>query len=430
MRVGSKRYMNKIRIKSIIAFALVVLAASTATQPTVSAVLLDKNLIEAGITQYDSRVSADTGCSETPQTVSGGITDSLNLGSDPKQRRVNLIKAFMQAYGLQAHQAAGIVGNFAVEAGSYSSDDTPGVRPDINQGESGAGAPPNSSALGYGWAQWSEGRKTAFVNFLNSNPQWVSEGRATDTADFNYLQKELTSSYQSTITELKKQTSAKDAAVSFESTFERAGVPVLDKRIHWANTSLSEYNSYGGGSGISLGSDGTVVACNQNSTGGSVGLGESAKFGAVAFPLKGSKSVVGNPEIFKNGTTSIGEHPYIAYDINAKPGTEVVAFAAGRVSYVSTDKCPGKLLTIWNEEAKLGVTYMHLSSHIAKGDTVAPGDHVGVVGTARQGCGIPHLHIDVATDDMRQPCARERCSIQDHFRSIGKDLYTTYEALP
>jgi endonuclease/exonuclease/phosphatase family metal-dependent hydrolase len=159
---------------------------------------------------------------------------------------------------------------------------------------------------------------------------------------------------------------------------------------------------------------------------------QSAEFSTVAFPLKGVKSTVLNPEIFKDNSTLLSDHPYTAYDILADTGTEVVAFADGEVSYVSTDKCPGKFLTIWNEQAGIGITYMHLSTHIGKGTKVKAGDYVGKVGSAEQGCGTPHLHIDASTDKIRQPCSREACaeSVKNTFRSLGKDLFNTYQQLP
>lgn len=414
----------KTMLKSTL-YTLCVLTLTASSYQPAAAILVNKDLVEGGVTQFDDRVTADSNCSDTPQTASGGVVDGLNLGNEPKERRANLIKVFMSTYGLTAQQAAGIVGNFAHEAGFYSGTDGPGgsVRPDVNQGES-AGAPPNPGGLGYGWAQWSGGRKTAFVNFLKEHSQWVSEGRATDTADFNYLKKELDGTYKSTITELKKQSTPREATISFEATFERAGDPQMDKRIKWAEQAFQEYRAAGGGT------DPITGAPAPCATEGGVGTGQSAEFGSVAFPLKGSKKVVLNPGMFHDGDADQGEHPYIAYDILVRSGVEVVAFAAGEVTYESVDRCGGKFLTIWNEEAKLGVTYMHLSSHISEGQKVQPGDHVGIVGSKAAGCGTEHLHIDVATDRIRQGCSRLGCTIQDHFRSIGKELYTTFQALP
>lgn len=356
-----------------------------------------------------SGVTAGQSCS-TGDTVSGGISKDFNLGTDPKDRRVNLIKAFMSAYGLTPEQAAGPVGNFMQESGG------PHLPPDVNQNDT-TGAPPNNTGLGYGWAQWSGGRKTLFVEYMNSKGFVTGDGRATDAADFGYLLKELDSTgYASTIPELKKQTTPEDAAVSFEATFESAGQPEMTNRKKYARQAYDEYTASGQGS--------TDTS--------SCGTAASEKFGQIAFPLRGTKKTVLNPGIFHDNTTDVGGHPYIAYDIYANQGTEVVAFAGGTVTYTSVDRCHVKFVTIWNPEANLGVTYMHLSDHIAMGKKVKPGDHVGTIGkgSGDPGCEVEHLHIDVATDKQRQACSREGCSIQDHFRPIGKELYTTYQGLP
>ena len=411
--------------KPFYAIIAAIFAVLTLSQP-ISAISINNNLIENGVTQFDYDASSSGSCTELTQTSEGGIIGGINLGAEPKERRVNLIKAFMSTYGLTPAQAAGIVGNFAVEAGNYASDTSPAVRPDINQGKTGSdtGQTPDPGGLGYGWAQWSGGRKTAFVRFLNENPQWVSEGRATDTANFNYLKKELEESYKGTIPALKETSNPTAAMKSFEETFERAGKPNYSERQKWANNAYQEYKAAGG-------SDSDVISDGPGSPGcAGVGTSQSAYFGEVVFPLKGGKKVVKNPGMFNNGDTDRGGHPYIAYDILVDPSVEVLAFASGVVTYTSADRCGGKFLTIWNEEAKLGVTYMHLGNHIPKGTEVAVGGHVGTIGSAAAGCGTPHLHIDVATDKIRQGCSRLSCSIMNHFRSIGKDLYQAYEALP
>jgi len=431
MRFNLKR-TAKLSVYGILSFVIIM-----SNYEPASAYLINKDYIERGITQFDERVTADLdNCSDIPPSTDGGAIGNVNVGNEPKERRVNLIKLFMSTFNLSAQQAAGIVGNFAVEAGSYAGDDTPGVRPDINQNHSGSpsGQAPLPGTLGYGWAQWSGSRKTAFVRFLNENPQWVNEGRATDMANVQYLKKELESSYRSTLPALRNTSTPNAAMRSFEATFERAGTPNYTERQRWAEQSYREYRASGGDDGsVTLDNPtGSTAACENTDDGGGVGTAPSARFDQVAFPLKGTKRVVLNPEMFHDGTADLGGHNYTAYDIMTNAGTEVVAFASGEVTYESVDRCGGRFITIWNEQAQLGVTYMHMSDHIREGARVQPGDHVGTIGTSDgAACGTgSHLHIDVATDRIRQGCSREGCTIQSHFRSIGKDLYNTYQALP
>lgn len=370
----------------------------------------------------------DTGeCSATnSENIVGGagtkVSKEFSLGTNPKERRVNLVKALRASFGLTAAQAAGPVGNFVRESGG---EDIP---PDVNQG--GVKGPPNGSGLGYGWAQWSGGRKTAFVNFIKDNGYVDEKGHATDAGNYAFLTHELSTGYKSTITELKKQKTPEEAAVSFEATYEKAGVPALSDRTKAARQAFNEYNGTDGGDASEDPASENFTpleGCASGEAGGAVG---SADYGQVVFPLAGNKSVVKNPGMFNNGDTDRGGHPYIAYDILANTGTEVVAFAAGTVTYTSVDRCGGKFLSIWNDQAKLAITYMHLSSHIPEGKSVKPGDNVGVVGSTAQGCTVPHLHIDSSTDKIRQPCSRNSCPVANHFRSIGKELYDAYQALP
>lgn len=397
-----------------------------------------------------SQLETDTiAAVDGPSSVN--VAQDFTLGTDKSIRPVNLLKQLMNDFNLKDFQAAGIVGNFMEESGGRW------LPPDTNQTPRSNGPPTSDYTSGhaYGWAQWDGGRKLAFVNFSISNhyikgrassakhPTPSTNASATDAANYAYLTHELTETGEGAVLPaLKKTTDVVSASTTWRVVFERAGEPHQSLRDGYAKDVLAAYRK---GTGIS--EDGTVDTTSDSATAtrgcspttttaGAVGTSESANFGDVAFPLKGSKSVVKNPGIFHDGTTDKGGHPYTAYDIYANHGTEVIAFASGVVTYVSSDICNDPFITIWNEKAKLGVTYMHISSgHIGKGTTVQAGDHIGTVakGTTtggEAGCAVEHLHIDVATDKIRQACSRTSCSIQSHFRDIGEDLYNTYEALP
>lgn len=358
----------------------------------------------------------DSSSCSTDSGSIGSISKDFSLGTDPKERRVNFIKAFMSEYGVSAEQAAGPVGNFMEESGG---DHLP---PDVNQGDT-TGAPPNGSSLGYGWAQWSGGRKTAIVSFLRNNDYLDERGHATDAGDFAYMNKELTTTYKSTITELAKQDTPEKAALSFHTTFESSGdtMEQIQERATAARQAFEEYKSDGGATG-----------------GGSDGCGatvSSVNFGEVAFPLKGTKKVVNNPDIFSGGTTQTAGHPYTAYDIMSNGGTPIRSFISGRVSYFFNDTCGGDSVTIWNQSLKIGISYMHMNPGDVRpkmGQRVNVGDVIGSVGRWYGGCGGDHLHIDASTDKIRQPCSRDACSdeVKSHFRSIGKELFETYQTLP
>lgn len=175
-------------------------------------------------------------------------------------------------------------------------------------------------------------------------------------------------------------------------------------------------------------------ATNPTSTGGcGDSSGSATLVGDTAFPLVGDKTVVTNPEIFKNNTTDRAGHPYTAYDIYAKTGTPVVAFMSGKVTSIGHDKCGGTSVGVFNQESNKTITYMHLSSSlkVSGGDTVTLGGAIGNVGSAANGCGTMHLHIDAVNGSRRPSCKRENCPIENQkfFVDIGPQLYNTYQAL-
>lgn len=361
------------------------------------------------------------GCGQNSAGTPANITvdKGFSLGTDDKERRVNLMKALMADFQLTPEQAAGIVGNFMWESGGKN------LPPDVNQGK-GPGPPLFSG--GYGWAQWTGSRQVTFIDFAIAGGYMGSKSEhATDAANYAYLKNELTTTYKSTIPELKKFNTTDETTASFEATFEAAGKPAIANRQAFAREVLAEYN--GGGAGGSTGSTGAT-------SGSACSTGGAAIVGDVAFPLKTTKSVVSakNPGMFHDGNTEKGGHPYTAFDILADPGTEVVAFMSGTVTLLTTDKCPGQMISIYNEQSDLTISYLHMDfgNHVNVGDTVTPGQHVGMVGPPANGCGIPHLHIDAAQGKTRPGCARENCppANASKFVDIGPQLFTTYEALP
>lgn len=346
------------------------------------------------------------------------VDKGFNLGpeSDGKTRRVNLAKALMKDFGLTAEQASGVVGNFMRESGG---DFLP---PDVNEG--GHKGPPAFSG-GYGWAQWTGPRQRAFIDYAVQNGFMPSAGvNANDAANYAWLKYELTNTEKNTIPELKKATTPEDAADAWERAFERAQVKASAEREQGARQTFGEING-GGGSGPSASSG----ACSNTSSG---------IVGNKAFPLKTTKAAIDakNPGMFANNTASKGGHPYTAFDILADPGTEVLAFISGTVTAVTEDKCPGRMISIYNKDTDLTVSYLHMNmdpgTHIAQGATVTQGQHVGQVGPPAAGCGTPHLHIDAAKGNSRPGCKREDCPAANaaKFVDIGPDLFTTYQALP
>lgn len=389
---------------------------------------------EVHIYWYDPNSAVST-CGAVPITGAGGSGDvsstptNFNLGAinNAPLRQKNLVTALMKDFGLSAPQAAGIVGNFMHESGGKN------LPPNINEG--GNAGPPRFKG-GYGWAQWTGSRQRTFINYAVQHGFMASSSvHATDAANYAYLKHELSTGYTETIRQLRSLRPQMDesqaslaarAAVSFEKTFERAGVPALQPRMENAQAALEAYNDAPG----AIPDSGAAAGCpDTGAAGGGVGIS-----GNYAFPLAGGKKVVKNPGMFRNNTADKGGHPYTAYDILANPGTEVVAFLSGTVTHLGKDRCPGRLISVYNKESNLTISYLHLSfsNHVKEGDTIAVGQHIGVVGAAANGCGIPHLHIDAAQGNDRPGCSRLNCpsSNASKFVNIGPQLYTTFQKLP
>lgn len=346
------------------------------------------------------------------------VSKNFSLGNENGKRPVNLLKQLMVDFNFKDFQAAGIVGNFMHESGGAH------LPPNVNEG--GDAGPPKFSG-GYGWAQWTGGRQTAFIDFAVANGFMASRNvSATDAANYAYLVHELTATAEKgAVAAVKSTQNVSEAAAKFEEVFERAGVVANESRDAHARDVLAAYkNNTGVGAPGSTNGGGGGGSCPESSG----ATGESPEFGEVAFPLKGNKSVVKNPE----SAFAPATHPYKANDIYANAGTEVLAYASGTVTSLHDGEL-GKGVSVWNDKAKLVVYYTHMANvSVREGAKISPGDKLGTLASVNTypGINVDHLHIDASTDRVRQACSRSGCSILDHFRELGPSLQSLYKKLP
>lgn len=144
--------------------------------------------------------------------------------------------------GITAAQASGIVGNFMQESG---------MNPHVNEG---IGDKPityggvEGGDHGYGWAQWSFGRKQDYLKYVdeqnkNGNPMEVG----SPASNYGFLVHELKTSESRTLDAFNsnKGMSPTEAAGVFRRVFERANEQLAndDNRITWANTLYAAYNN-------------------------------------------------------------------------------------------------------------------------------------------------------------------------------------------
>lgn len=94
-------------------------------------------------------------------------------------------------------------------------------------------------------------------------------------------------------------------------------------------------------------------------------------------------------------------------DLAAPLGTPILAIADGIVSFAGRRGTYGGLITIEHTVSGQRVTsyYAHLYDngiHVAVGDTVTAGQHIGDVGSAGKSTG-PHLHVEIHPGGASQP---------------------------
>ncbi|MDN5819299.1 MAG: phage tail tip lysozyme [bacterium] len=359
--------------------------------------------------------------------VGGSVDKGLNFGKETA-RPVNIAKILMADFKFKDYQAAGIVGNFMVEAGVH-------VYPDINEGGS-RGAPKFSG--GYGFAQWTGGRQTQFIDFAVKHGYMDSKSvKATDAANYAYLKYELTKTAEKAVVPaIQKSKNVSEAVIAWEKVFERAGKPALGMRLEHGKTVLGKLDGSGGGAST----DNVSSGCDDING----GISGGAIFNKVTFPLqvKNKTAIKNRTDLFKDGTTSAGYHnkaegfsKYLAYDIHVDSGTSVVAFVSGVVTRLHSGSM-GEGFSIYNKDKKLHVYYTHMirDKSIKVGDKINLGDKLGEVASVKQfpKVNVDHLHIDAGPGKIRQGCSASQGSggpACNNRVDIGPDLFNAYQAI-
>lgn len=330
--------------------------------------------------------------------------------------------------GLSLQQSAGLVGNLQAESS---------VEPDTQEAN-----PIGGGRGGYGIAQWTGGRRTAIENFANAtgNPAVLKDLKF----QLDYLwDQELVKGYkQSVLDPLKLASSVQQSSDIVLVKFETPKV-IVDNQPG----PVAQLKKYRGGLGQKIydlyaSSSASIVPVSATGSGCSASGGGVAA-GFAGFPLTTTKQSMSqlNGNCFSGGVMCKAGHPYAAYDILADVGTPVVSILGGKVITITSDKCPGRMVSIYNTEQDVTISYLHMSmakTLVKDNQVVTPGQNIGFVGAKSEGCGTPHLHIDAATGQPRPGCKRESCPAAnaalfqagDAKIGLGKTLYDTYLKLP
>ncbi|ANJ27370.1 M23 family metallopeptidase [Agromyces aureus] len=105
-------------------------------------------------------------------------------------------------------------------------------------------------------------------------------------------------------------------------------------------------------------------------------------------------------------------------DLAAPAGTAILAVADGRVVFAGERGTYGGLIVLEHTVAGLTVAsfYAHMHDegiHVAVGDTVAAGQHIGDVGSAGKSTG-PHLHLEIHPGGQNEPAVNAVDWLTEH----------------
>jgi murein DD-endopeptidase MepM/ murein hydrolase activator NlpD len=362
--------------RALTGFLTIALLLTYISVPTVAALSTDqKKVLDTGIYYFNTEESI-TGCAT-----------SVNLtGSDNQQKIFN----FLTSKGLQPFQAAGIMGNMAVESG---------FEPQRLQGtDIGVKTPAESfsGSLGWGIVQWTPGSKFIDTN----NPK----NRANDLGvQLQFLWDQLEGrgplSEKQAGDDVKAAPNVMEAVKAFQGTkndngkysgFERPADETgsLDTRTAKALTILQ---TYGSGAAADSSSDSTL--CGTTDSSGEI-------VGSLSLPVAKSWYTK-HPDWFTKP-----HHDYPAADIPVPPDTPVYSVSDGKViAAPAGDTCGNGVIIDASDGTRF--TYCHgsdggLLPGVKTGDTVKAGQlimHSGYTGHVDPpGPAGAHLHLGIAVN--------------------------------
>jgi hypothetical protein len=145
------------------------------------------------------------------------------VGTTFDQKAPQVMKQLIADFNFKAFQAAGILGNLGHESVGFQ------VMQEVNPIGGGRG--------GYGWAQWTGGRRDAFQGWCQKNGVSMD----SDAGNYGFLREELLGSEKAAVEALLETASLEVATEIFEKKFERAGVDAYTSRIKWARRAMLAY---------------------------------------------------------------------------------------------------------------------------------------------------------------------------------------------
>lgn len=302
---------------------------------------------------------------------------STLVGTDNAEKIFN----FLISKGLNAIQAAGVMGNLQAE-----SNFDPGIN-ETNPAVQG-------SRGGYGIAQWTGSRRVDLEKAAEAKGVPVNDLAFQLDFMYNESANERKSIDYPGVAEwegLKRQTTVRDAVIYWERNYERAGIPRLGARLQFGEELLVRFGS---GTGNGTVQSGGATSCITGEGG--------VVIGNVAFPVD-ERWYRQNPEWF----TKPHHNSTPASDIPVPTGTPIYAVLGGTVTkapIMETNTSYGQGVEI-ESPGGIRIIYAHGidgGAIVKPGDTVQPGQLIMHSGSTGNSTG-PHLHLEIRIG------GRERC---------------------
>lgn len=148
-----------------------------------------------------------------------------------------IMRQLMSDFGITDYQAGGVMGNLGAESLGLTAFQE--INPTV----------PGSRG-GWGWAQWTGPRRTAFEAYADKH----NLNRKGDKANYAWLYLELKGlppaapnfNFSTAIVALKRTAKLSDAVRVFERTYEKAGVKNWSSRNTWSRRAMLAFNQAGG----------------------------------------------------------------------------------------------------------------------------------------------------------------------------------------
>lgn len=337
----------------------------------------------------------------------------------------NLEKVFnyMKSKGLTSEQAAGVVGNIAVESGGNPINAQ--VGPDTKDPSQFGTA----VGIGRAWGliQWDAGgRSIRYAEQANITGPIYELSTQLELVWWHMNNTSPTSA-QNMHKDYKNIAGVEEATAFYEDKMEGAGTPHMEVRIQKAKEALREF---GGGSNTTSNPTTPTDGCGE-------GSGGIASANGFTFPLITTQKAIttNKPYPWCYKATTNCHHDYKAADIMISTGTTVIAAKPGRVQNVNAGNQHPNNITITTDDGEGINYYTHMGANTVKlrvGQKVKAGDVLGKIGTSADAMGTPpHLHFDMLPPrhKYRVSCSGAGCSSYP-FIEVQPALIETFKKLP